>query len=242
MLKGNMIGLVGFAGAGKDTVAEHIVAKYGFFQMSFAKKLKEIVSTAFDVPLHFFEDRELKNAIHPSLHYSTLDRKFQSGCSFVEYLVPMLMELYDKDEAEIRDLRWAEIAAAGFYQLLPDDGCSPRRAAQLVGTKLFREQICQTTWLDYLERHARLILLSGGNVVVSDLRFPDEVQVIHRLSGTNWYVNRAVVENHDHVSEKHILALRSECDFELLNVGTIDTLKFNVDSVYEGRFKQSLAA
>lgn len=43
-----IVGLMGAAGCGKDTVANFLVEKHGFQKMSFAKTVKDVASVAFD--------------------------------------------------------------------------------------------------------------------------------------------------------------------------------------------------
>lgn len=45
--KPNIIGLCGLIGSGKDTVANHLVNKHGFYKYSWAKPLKDITSSLF---------------------------------------------------------------------------------------------------------------------------------------------------------------------------------------------------
>jgi len=50
-----LIGLVGFAGSGKGTVADTLVDKYNFTKLSFAGALKDAVSSIFGWPRHLLE-------------------------------------------------------------------------------------------------------------------------------------------------------------------------------------------
>lgn len=50
-----LIGLVGFAGSGKGTVADTLVEKYNFTKLSFADPLKDAVSSIFGWPRHLLE-------------------------------------------------------------------------------------------------------------------------------------------------------------------------------------------
>jgi hypothetical protein len=50
-----IIGLVGFAGAGKGTVADTLVEKYGFAKLSFADSLKDAASSIFGWERHLLE-------------------------------------------------------------------------------------------------------------------------------------------------------------------------------------------
>jgi hypothetical protein len=50
-----IIGLVGFIGAGKNTVASHLIKKHHFTQDSFAHTLKDACSVIFNWPRHLME-------------------------------------------------------------------------------------------------------------------------------------------------------------------------------------------
>lgn len=50
-----IIGLVGFIGAGKNTVAKHLVSKHNYTQDSFANTLKDVCSTIFSWPRDLIE-------------------------------------------------------------------------------------------------------------------------------------------------------------------------------------------
>ena len=50
-----IIGICGFEGAGKDTVANYLVSHYGFTKMSFAAVLKDITAVLFDWPRALLE-------------------------------------------------------------------------------------------------------------------------------------------------------------------------------------------
>ena len=50
-----IIGVNGFKGAGKDTIADHLVSKYGFEKTSFAALLKQSVCALFDISLDDIE-------------------------------------------------------------------------------------------------------------------------------------------------------------------------------------------
>lgn len=52
--------LSGYAGVGKDTVADYLVKEHGYTKVSFASYLKNYCSKEYDLPLFYFEDRELK--------------------------------------------------------------------------------------------------------------------------------------------------------------------------------------
>lgn len=55
-----LIGLNGVAGAGKDTIADWLVAKHGWRKFSFSDALYQEVSEAFSIPINLLQDRTLK--------------------------------------------------------------------------------------------------------------------------------------------------------------------------------------
>lgn len=62
-----IIGVCGKAGAGKDTVADHLVSKHGFVKVSFAAILKNMLRTA---GLPEPADRALKESVLPGFTFS----------------------------------------------------------------------------------------------------------------------------------------------------------------------------
>ena len=60
-MKNMIIGITGYAGSGKDTLADFLIENNQFKKLEFAKKIKEILSDLYDVPIEYFYDRLLKN-------------------------------------------------------------------------------------------------------------------------------------------------------------------------------------
>lgn len=87
-MKRVVVGVTGLPGAGKDTVAEHLVADYGFKRFAFADEVYREVAEAFNVTVEFLRARVAKEAPSPLL---TL-----CGCrdmSFCEALLELHGEL-----------------------------------------------------------------------------------------------------------------------------------------------------
>lgn len=102
-------------------------------------------------------------------------------------------QVYDPDCKEIVDPFW---------------GVSPRDLLQVVGTELMRERLAlhfpQTApvWIRALDRRLQE-MDSDDKVVISDVRFPDEVQYVRERGGEIWYVVREGFGQDDaHVSER----------------------------------------
>lgn len=58
-----LIGINGFKGAGKDTVGDHLVQKYGFKKASFAALLKQSAAALFDIEPELWDEWKNTNAV-----------------------------------------------------------------------------------------------------------------------------------------------------------------------------------
>ncbi len=131
-----LLGLVGFAGAGKDTVANVLVEEYGFQKFSFASALKDAAASIFG-----------------------WDRKLLEGDSEESRL---FRETPDK-----------------FWSIRFGYDLSPRTALQLLGTESGREVFHENIWIYSLERK----IMNVPNVVISDVRFKNEIDFVQSKNG-----------------------------------------------------------
>lgn len=93
-------------------------------------------------------------------------------------------------------------------------GKTPREAMQSLGTGWGREFMGQDFWVNIARD--RLYLLRHLLVVIDDVRFPNEVQTIHKMGGVVWEVlgtKRPKTAIDSHISEGQFL----ETDATLLN-------------------------
>lgn len=139
-----IVGVCGFIGSGKDSIADFLVREYNFSRLSFATVLKDACASIFDWDRDVLEGR-----------------------------TPEHRELREKT-----DWWWAE--------RLNIDNFSPRWALQRIGTELFRNQFHKDIWALAVEKR----LSRYTNVVISDVRFPNEIDIIKRNAGVLWRVNR----------------------------------------------------
>lgn len=138
-----LIGLVGFAGSGKGTVADILVEQHGFTKLSFADALKDAVAVIFG-----------------------WERKLLEG---------------DTDEGrlfrETVDSWWS--ARFGY-------DVTPRYILQLMGTEACREVFHDDIWIHTVAKRMQGI----ENVVIADVRFPNELKFISDNGGFNVRVTR----------------------------------------------------
>lgn len=63
---------------------------------------------------------------------------------------------------------------------------TPRLAMQEFGTNLIREQWLADFWVAALERY---IINSNKNIIITDCRYPNEMEMVKRLGGQLWLTN-----------------------------------------------------
>ena len=194
-----IIGVCGFIGSGKDTIADYLVNFHEFRRESFANTLKDAVSSVFG-----------------------WDRTMLEGRT-----------------KEARE--WREQVDPWWAQRLAMPTLTPRWVLQYWGTEVCRKTFHDDIWIASLENKLRQ---SKDNVVVSDVRFPNEIRAIKNLGGKIVWVQRgALPEWYEHavqanagsnvaINEMKIRKVHasewawigSEFDAILDNNGTIDKL------------------
>lgn len=71
-------------------------------------------------------------------------------------------------------------------------GMSGREALQKIGTEIFRNQFDQDIWVKIAKREIVKLLNEGKNIVVSDVRFQNEYEMINKLNGIFYYIERPI--------------------------------------------------
>ena len=140
-----IIGICGFIGCGKDTVADYLTNDHGFRRESFAGTLKDAVA-----------------------HIFGWNREMLEGRS-----------------KEARE--WREQIDPWWAERLDMPTLTPRWVLQYWGTEVARKAFHDDIWVASLENKLRN---STDDVVISDCRFPNEVDVIHKAGGKVVWVKR----------------------------------------------------
>jgi len=120
---------------------------------------------------------------------------------------------------------------------------SPRQILQFVGTDLFRKEISKLLvdiniqdkfWTENLKKRYVDDLNKNKSVIyiVSDVRFQNEVDLIHELGGKIIKISRDSIDNiqDQHVSEKNI-DLITNYDFLIQNNSTLDDFYNNINKI-----------
>ena len=204
-----IIGLLGFIGSGKGTVATQLVEEYNFRQDSFAASLKDACAAMFDWPRHLLEG----------------------------------------DTKESREYR--EVVDEWWAQQLGIPNFTPRYALQIMGTDVLRNNFHQDMW--FLTLRNRIRKNPDQSVVISDVRFPNEIKFIQDQGGILIKVNRgvepvwyetAVMANKGNSIAKNIMEktyssahlsewawVGSKIDHEVNNNGSIEELNIQVQEI-----------
>lgn len=76
--------------------------------------------------------------------------------------------------------------------LIPGIGASPRKLGQTLGTEWGRNMINQNLWINHLDGRLEDIEKHTGlnGLVISDVRFQNEVDYVHSLGGEVWAIQR----------------------------------------------------
>lgn len=211
-----LIGVVGFIGSGKGTVADILVNKKDFTKISFADSVKDATAAIFGWPRGLLEG--------------------------------------DTDESrefrEKKDEWWSEKTGKHI---------TPRNMLQLIGTEAGRDVIHPDVWVLSVERKIGMY----KNVVIPDVRFPNEMKFIQNMGGfvvrvrrgddPEWYetARRANLEGNTDLMTDYPIHysewawIGTPTDYQLDNVGAISMLESDIEhmiKVFSGPIAQNKAA
>jgi len=115
--------------------------------------------------------------------------------------------------------------------IIPDWGYSPRQILQLVGTECFRKVIRDDFWVVLGRRKLQGYAAAGMNVVISDCRFPNEMEAIKAVGGyTVRIVREGQVSVDMHPSENSLNNYKTDCEISAPS-GRIDILHRGIELI-----------
>lgn len=199
-----ILGLAGHAAAGKDTVADYLVDRYGFVKFAFSDRLYEEVMYAYGLEDDtLLRDRATKDS--PS------ERLYNAHCN---------------------DENFCEVVRQ--HRSRENEVFSPRQILQWWGTEYRRAQDpdywlkANDAWLEAVRKFAIYPERVPQHYVNTTCRFPNEQAWIHAKGGNVWHIRRAGLGGiNTHVSEQPLPVLEGER--ELYNNDTIERLYIGVD-------------
>lgn len=157
--------------------------------------------------------------------------------SFASLLKDIVAILFDWDrkllEGDTVDSReWREQIDTWWSEKLQIPNLTPRYVLQFFGTDLFRDHFHQDIWIIALERQ----LFKWKNCVITDCRFPNEIQMIRKAGGKiirvdrgkmpTWYytyMNSGIIDSSVHQSE--YMWVKEEYDYLIENNSTLVQLE-----------------
>ena len=104
---------------------------------------------------------------------------------------------------------------------------TPRLILQKMGTEACRHGIADNIWIAALEKRIQ----GYDDVVISDCRFPNEIDFIRSAGGVIIRVKRGEDPSHEEISKMHISETawnKQPVDYTLVNDSTLENLKDNV--------------
>lgn len=100
-----------------------------------------------------------------------------------------------------------------------------RNLLQLLGTEGLRENLWSDVWIDAMEKR----LTVAQDVVITDIRFPNEAEAVRRWGGTIWKVARPGFDGDGHASELGIDTVQP--NLFIHNKGSLDDLRIGIESL-----------
>jgi hypothetical protein len=211
-----IIGINGKIGAGKDTVGTIIQGllltnkNQSFEIKKFAGKMKQIAAILTGIPVKKFEDQEFKT------------------------------NLLDVEWGTIQDVPLNAIPP--FADMQFNVMMSVREFLQKLGTEAMREGLHKNVWVnalfvDYKESRRKVedeeYVKEYPNWIITDLRFPNELDAVEKRHGITIRVTRPVEKSKNtaklHSSETALD--KAVFDYEIINDGTMEELVKKVREV-----------
>lgn len=191
-----IVGIAGRKGAGKDTAAHVLVEERGYVNVKFAGGIKRIAH-AFIKSLGFNEEGESDKFVDGNLKEATINvLTTRADEKFTNFLMAEQELLFDVFQVNL--------LAEEYDDLIPTfNGTTSREFQQFIGTEIGRNLVGETIWTDAAMREAE----KHENVVISDVRFSNEVDVIRAAGGKLIRVERDAAQGNafsDHPSETAI--------------------------------------
>lgn len=144
-------------------------------------------------------------------------------CAFADKLKEISHDLYS----------WAGLNAADWYEIpgnehfrdvvLPEIGKTPRQIWIDIGTPAIRKAVYDGTWVEFVLRSRQPF----ETLVISDVRFPNEIERIRQVGGICIKVERPQVPPTRDVADD-ALAEFTGWDWTIVNDGTLDDLRAKV--------------
>ena len=214
----SIIGINGKIGSGKDTIGEIIqklclTNKGGEFEIKkFAGKLKQTASLLTGIDIEMFEDQEFKKTELGE------DWNYYPVIGYGHHNVPV----YGQDEQAML----------------------VREFLQKLGTEAMRDGLHTNVWINALfadYRGPKMSEYNPSNWIITDMRFPNEMEAIEERKGITIRVVRPHGYTNPHTGEYKEMPLSyhtsesalddAKFDYEIINDGSIEDLVEKVKQI-----------
>lgn len=207
-----LIGLHGPLKSGKDTIADHLVARHSFVKIGFADTIREEIAKDFGLTedmATILTEQGIKDTPCPFLALA-----YCQSDEFLHYLIGT----HEDDLSYIapRTPRWIQQQWGDF-----------RRAT--MGWDYFIIATLKRIWALWMTKTPPAGIVVSGVRYAHTAPFPEaEADMIRENAGTIWHINRPGLEvTSDHGTERRLLIKPGDRIFD--NSGTIDQLLATVD-------------
>lgn len=172
-------------------------------KQSFASTMKQMLAILLKVPVEKFEDRDFKENTY--VDFNTLNLHHKKDLKKTQILSD------SKFNRQVKEMT----VDTHTYML------SVRQLLQYFGTN-----ICRYYFGDELWCLSTLKFSNTHDLILSDLRFKTEAELVQKLGGKIIYIDRPGCEIGQHQSEKEAFELYStgRCDHVIHNNGTLEDL------------------
>lgn len=120
-------------------------------------------------------------------------------------------------------------------RVIPDLGKSPRELMRSLGTEWGRKLVHVDIWCKHLEDKIQYYGRFTKVLIVTDVRYDNEANVIRRRGGEIWHIERRLADSRpvQHDSEAGI-EIHAGVDSLLINEGTPEDLADEVEAAFNG--------
>lgn len=208
-MRANILALCGDAGCGKDYAASVINHKFSSHRVAFADEVYNSAAILFGTTVESLGRRLTKNT--PMYTYIT----YSNSIKFIDYIhkitgVPRHIAADGLAQWIEKDLKkfLSTFETPVNDKILAHLYISPRNILRYVGTDYGRQYLYPEVWVDIVRNK---IAQTKGNIVITDVRFPDEVALVRELNGS---IIKIYTDTTKYSSEKSHISDKEVTDFD----------------------------
>jgi hypothetical protein len=162
-----------------------------------------------------------------------IEEKGYTKLSFASSLKDAVSAIFGWDREMLEGLtkesrEWRETVDKWWSKRLDIPCLTPRWVLQNWGTELFRNNFHQDIWLASVEN--KINKMDNKNIVITDCRFPNEIETIRKLGGKVICIKRDSCKGGHHASD--IAWKNAVFDIVIENNGTLEELRDNIFNAF----------